>query len=438
MADIKIIKERKFHDAWAFYLFAAFAIGMNTFFLLNSTNIFQEVEKGISTYKFFACFFSNLGFTIGLILLSLLMCFLIPKVLIVGSVFAIPVVSAISFFKFDLANNPNATVIGISMFLINLIFLIMAGFMILSSLTYISLALKAGSKIFFENFFSILAIQIACFLLFFISLIPVALVNADNDVIKALRYMIVLYFCWAWTILSYFMEVLISSIVFFHIKKDESGVIGNSLTNSFYAMGSIAFGALLIAVITTLKVMLASSRSEQPGEKRNIFSVIVSAIAKVLLDILGEIVKFANNIAYPYLAVSGTGYQESVAQSFQVLTSSGYEKIASYYGLGFIVTILTIFSGVSLFYFNSLFLFDALGVSADKNIYAIVLMIVFVALFNILFSLLRSAVMALVFATATCPTELKNYDPKFIEAIEEEKRKSVPRDAAGNEQAAAA
>lgn len=429
MAGANIAKERKFHDAWAFYLFIAFAIGMNTFFLVNTKAPVDEVVKVNNDFHLLQCLGVNFLFTICFLMISLLTCFIIPTATIVASVLALPLASIYVFFKYDLATNENAMVFGIIFFVINLLFLIMAGFMVLSNLNYISLALRAASKIFFANFFGVLFLQIVCFIVFAILVAPAGLVNSDDPIIKQTKYLDILLVAWIGSILSYFMEVFISSVVFFQIKNDKDGVFMNSLTNSCYALGSISFGALLVAIVTVLKAMVADAQESQRRDRanRNPFAMIMMWIASILLEILGEIIKFANNIAFPYLSVNGTGYKESIAQSYQLLISSGFEKIAAYYGVGFVITMMTFFSAFSTFVFNTLVLFPKLSVGDDISlIFGIVLSILFGVLFSVVFSLLRSAVMALIYAMVTCQSELKSYDPKFVEAMEQEKKKNVP------------
>jgi hypothetical protein len=434
MAGANIVKERQFHDAWAFYLFIIFLVGMNTFFLFNSKDVVASVIEFQTEFKILSCFLLNLGFTVAFLLLSLIFCSLIPKFLIVTSVLAIPILSAVSFFSFGLNSIKQSSVIAIVLFVFNFIFLIIAGITILSNLEYLSLALKSASKIFFENFFGIFFLQIFTFLLYFLSLVPVAFVDAkDNQIIGSMRYSAVLLFAWISCILKYFMEVFVSSVVFFHIQKKDQNVFLNSISNSLYALGSIAFGALIAALITVLKAMAndASSPTDANGNprSRNAVNQILLGISRFLLNALESFVKFANNLAYSYLSINGTDYKESVTQSFQSVMSSGYEKIASYWGLDFIIATLSFFFSTVLYLFNTKFLFPALGLSAtDKNgiIYAFVIVILFALLFYLNFSLLKSSVMALIFATITCHEELREYDPKFIETIENEKKKLVP------------
>lgn len=426
-------KERSFHDAWAFYIYLGVAIVLNTFYFLNAGDIPKELGDYFSTYKIAQVVFSNLALAICLLMLSLLCCYFIPKVLIILSVLAVPIISISLFFYNGLDKNEFAGIIGIAIFIINLIFLVLAGFVIFANLDYIAHAMSIGAGIYFSNFLSILLMQIISFFVLILIMTPVFLADSKNDAVNMSRYLAIFLFVWTITITKIFMEVFISSVVLYHLKAPEDGIFSNALNNSTYALGSVSYAALLIAIISSLETMIQEARADQYHRdvSRSRSAAMSLAIAESLLSILGDVVKFANNIAFPYLAINGTGYSESVAQSFQLLVSSNLEKIAAYHGINFVVFLVTLLNSVALFFFNKLFIFEVLvgGKSSDLAYLAITLS-AFIAFFYIMFSLLRSAVMALIYAAAAFNKELKDYSPEFIDLLEEEKKKNVPHDVA--------
>lgn len=417
MANFNIVRERKFHDAWAFYLFLLFLAGMNTVFLMNTSNPTIEVQKFLKNYRIIECFVYNLAITVCLLLASFLLCFLIPKVLIIASLLSVPMTSIIFVKNFNFGDDPTQIIkASVSLSICNFIFLCFAAYFVFSKLNYVSLTLRACSKIFFENIFSILSVQITCIFLFAISLVPVLLINSENEILQVLKYSILLLLLWTKDLLFYFMEVFVSSIVFFHIKKDKKGVFINSLTNSIFALGSVAFASLITALIAFLSALARSVKNNRDDKKKSSLNVIVAAIAECLLKCLGKLVEYANSIAFPYLALYGTNYQESLTSSFHLLSNSAYAHTSSSVGLGFVITLFTFLFGSIVFLFNNLILLKFLAIE-DDGTYCFILALVFTLFFRIMFSLVQSIAVSLMFSAAACPEELKGYDIRFLEAL---------------------
>ena len=437
MAGADILKERKFHDAWAFYLFIIFTIVMDTIYIVTTKQTFNDATTYIVSNKIIQIVLSNFALTLCLILLFLLLSSFAPKALVIGSVLTVPAVSIYYYIRFKVYEGEFALVLSILIFAINLIFLIIAGIVVLVNLEYVSQSLSIASKIFFQNFLSILGVQFICFFVLILLMAPAFLADTSEPVLKILAYASTLLFGWTATIISLFMEVFVSSVVFFHIKNDESGIFGNAFNNSLYALGSISFGALLVAIVFTLKSMIADAKSANTGKNRSIATSIFLSIAEGIVSLLGDVIQFANSIAFPYLSVTGTKYSEAVAQSFQVLTSSGLEKIAAYYSLDFVIITVTLISLYMIFNINNFGILPLMGAGTANDNTTLILSAIFTAGFGFffysLFALLKSAVMSLIYATAACPSELKGYCPEFVELVEKEKKKHVPADASKNQ-----
>ena len=108
---------------------------------------------------------------------------------------------------------------------------------------------------------------------------------------------------------------------------------------------------MIVAIINTLQAMVNDScrRNEERGQRENILTIFLTAVVSFLLELLGDIAKFANSILLPYLSVNGTSYEESVVKSFQLLVNSGMQTISSLYSVGFVIfTINLIFFGSSI------------------------------------------------------------------------------------------
>lgn len=405
---------------------------LNTIYVFNTSNFVEVTVKFYGDYKVGQLLLGNLAFTVSLIALCLLLCYLVPKLLIVLSILLVPAASIASWF-FAAKDSTYSTAIGTVLSIINLIFIIIVSIVILAHLDYIAKVISVASLIFFTNILGILLVITFVTSVFVLLSIPALLVDSTEPIIQNLRYLEILMTSWQFFIALYFVQVFISSIIAAEVQKS-GDVFGTAFANSCYALGSVSYGALLVAVVTTLQVMVqdARNRSRDRNERPNILLAIIGAIAGFLLEILGDIIKFANAIAFPFLSVNGTSYEESVVKSFQILTNSGFEKVASISGVGFVIfTMILSFAGSSML-FNYYFFLDYIGLSGDpaKNVVvSIIVTVLFGFVFGMVFSLLRAAVLALIYTTITMPEETKEFDPEFVEILREKKRQFEPAEA---------
>ncbi|ELA41783.1 uncharacterized protein VICG_01135 [Vittaforma corneae ATCC 50505] len=425
-------REKQFHDSWAFILFMLLTIILNTIYIFNTSNFVDVTVKFYNDYKLGQLLLGNLVFTISIIAFSLVLCYSVPKFLIILSILLVPAASIAAWF-FGAKDSSYSTVVGTVLLIINLIFILIVSIVILSHLDYIAKVISVASLIFFMNILGILLVITFVTSIFVLLSIPALLVDSTEPIIQNLRYLEILMASWQFFIALYFVQVFISSIIAAEVQKS-GDVFGAAFTNSCYALGSISYGALLVAIVTTLQAMIqdARSRNRDRNERPNLLLAITGAIASLLLDILGDIIKFANAIAFPYLSVNGTSYEESVAKSFQILTNSGFEKVASISGVGFVIfTMMLSFFGSSML-FNYYFFLSYIGLSGDPTqniIVSIVVTVLFGFIFGMVFSLLRAAVLALIYTTIAMPDETKEFDPEFVEILNEKKRQFEPAEA---------
>ncbi|KAM0681093.1 hypothetical protein GINT2_000878 [Glugoides intestinalis] len=230
---------------------------------------------------------------------------------------------------------------------------------------------------------------------------------------------------WLLVACIYFIQVYISSVIVSEISnEDESSVFKTSFRNACYALGSISYSSLIVAIIYTLRAMVndAATRNRSRDERPNLFSRILTSIALALLNALGDIAQMANAIALPYLSINGTSYQDSVIKSYQTLTHSEFENVASLMGIDFLIFTMTLLHcGLSVC-FNYHFLIDYLGISpSSKGSVSISISVLFSGVAEILFNLLAFSVIGLIFTIILLPNETKKYEPSFFELLSKKK-----------------
>lgn len=430
--EAKKSNERTFHDSWAFYLFLIFAIVLNTIYLYNTSNIIEVTVQLNSKVNLLALIGLNLLFIIICLLVALLLCYLIPKVMVYLSIIVVPVLLILTTYKY-IKESPSGNSIGIGVAVISLIFILVACMLVLSHIDYISQVISLASKIFFANFFGILFVFLICELLSLILVFPALIVDSTNEIIVAIRYLSLLLFFWEMLIVSYFLEVYVSSVIFNEVNHDGKNIFTTSFKNSCYALGSISYGALLYAILLVLKAMVQEARDNQRNRDRkpNLLAVILTIIAQFFIDLLGQIVKFANELAFPYLSVNGTPYEESVVKAFEMMTSSKIEKLMSLNGISFVVFTVILSFGIGSYLMNFYFILEKAGAKGSENeaiIRSILMGIATASVFGSVFSLMKSAVLSLIYTCVAIPEKIREYDHDFVNLVENKKKELNSKD----------
>lgn len=417
--------ERRFHDSWAFYLYALlYTILSTVLFMYKAPS--SSITSSVESMHLREVLLFNVAFLIAMLSAFLVMCYFVPKLMIYLSVVMLPALSIIAFIK-----APEKAAVGIILGIINIVVLLTVVFQIIGHIDYISKMISVSAGIFFSGMFGVLMVFLFTTTLLVIQLVPAVMVDTTNDIVSYLRYSIVLLESWTILISHYFNHVYMASMVF-NIISGERDAASTSLSNSFYALGSISYGALLLAMITTIKAILSDSSriaSERNRERasRSLFKSIMLAISQAILNILGDAVRFANSFAFPYLSIHGTEYEVSVSKSFHLITSSDMRPITSFSGASFLVTFITMIFMLSNGYMN-FELFSSLGLSFDNKsniIYMGVVSLLFSAVFANIFFLIKSAVLAVVFTAISAPEATAKFDPELIEILNHKRNEMV-------------
>lgn len=424
MANSPSKSERKFHDSWAFYLYAFLCIALNTVFLVFKTPA-SSITGSLENLKLKEVLLYNTLFLLVALTSILMMCYFFPKFMIYLSIIMLPVISIAVVIR-----SPEKRITGIILCILNLIILFMRVILIIKHIEYISKMLSIAAGIFFSNIFGVLTVFLITSTLMAIQLIPALMVDTSNSIVSYLRYIIVLSMSWTIFISYYFNNVYMASVVFNTIS-GERDVFGTSISRSFYALGSVSYGALLLAIITTIRTILsdAENANRRSGKRGggNLLRSIMHSISRFILNILGNIVKLSNTLAFPYLSVHGTGYEESISRSFQLMTSSDLGPLASFSGVDFVVEFFIIVFLLSTAYMN-FELFNSLGLSLDNTdnvVYVILVVLFFWSLFIDILTLMKSAVLAVVFTVIAAPQAVARFDPELTNILDQKKNEMV-------------
>jgi len=105
------------------------------------------------------------------------------------------------------------------------------------------------------------------------------------------------------------------------------------------SLGSIAFGSLIVAVVSALRQMVRMVR-------RNTKHDLVLCLVDCLLRCLERMVRYFNMYAFAHVAIYGTSYMESAQTSFQLMQSKGITALINDDLTGFAVFAGSLIGGV--------------------------------------------------------------------------------------------
>ena len=98
------------------------------------------------------------------------------------------------------------------------------------------------------------------------------------------------------------------------------GSLIRACTTSF---GSICFGSLLVAIITTIRIIAESAARSR---NNNIFVRLFCCFVACILRVMEDILNYFNRYAYTFVSIYGEAYIPSAKRAF---------KLFAHYGFGF-------------------------------------------------------------------------------------------------------
>merc|ERR1719213_523212 len=97
-----------------------------------------------------------------------------------------------------------------------------------------------------------------------------------------------------------------------------------ALTKSF---GSICFGALLVAIVRLLRIMVDSARRQ--ANNRNAAAAVLACLVSCILSIIEDIMEWFNTFAYVQVAVRGLKYTDSCRATAALARTNNFGAVRS-------------------------------------------------------------------------------------------------------------
>lgn len=214
--------------------------------------------------------------------------------------------------------------------------------------------MKVVMKVFNSNLFTIVLGLILVFSLQGFQIILIASLNYDFGKSGTalsehiFQFFFILNFFWTLFNSNYFFQVYNTSVMAFNLYEFSDTSFLTSLKNTLYSLGSICLGGLLIAIVTTLRFFVDRARNDNDrrNENRNLITSILLCIVTILLSVLENFLEFQNSLTFPYIAIHGKKYSESVKESFDFIERESPVGIA---GIAALQMSLSIFSILIVF-----------------------------------------------------------------------------------------
>ena len=312
-----ISKSRKFHDSWAFILYAISFLGFSTYAIVKEKSFSLDLSFAEPVIK-------NALFCSIVVLAAITINFLgfrfIPVLFLKATAFTFPfvLIATLFFFKFH----------AMSLFY-SLFAIFFWAVFVYRNWVYFGVMAKTmcvGVKIMLSNFFTTLIGIIMCLSLIILQIFLMTQLRIElslhhekmQDNIFTFFYVLNLF--WTLSNAIYFFKVYITSVVSYNLVEfGEHSRMSSVIKNSMYALGSICFAGLVVAVVSTLRFFVDQERDRRSNNRdRNGLVSIILCLMAVLLSVLEDIIEFINALTLPYIAVHGEGYIESVKKSYDI------------------------------------------------------------------------------------------------------------------------
>lgn len=411
---------RKFHDAWAAILYVLYSLFMLTVVIMISEN--PDYGMLISKINPKVLMFSTIFIVIQYMVLLLCLLYCAATFMHISCI-ALPVLSIVMAFI-------GGNVVGIVMAcLFGFMALALYFFVYMKRIKYAAIITQKAVQVVSNNFLTIFAgflISNVAYTVLNYILFTVMLTHKDeNYESNFFVFAVALFAFWNAFTIIYGMRVFISSTVALHYLVEGAGKFGQAITNTLYASGSVCFGALLIAIVSALRLLV--SQNQQDARRRG-ESAIMAVILGFILDVLRDFIDYSNQWAFSYIALTGESYLKATKGSWSTLMRGGNKIISSYLAeqvLGLISFIFACLYGYGLYYMTikNTSTFDDLVKDKQKVLSLIFLVICYININTFMYAIYESAVKAMLFTHALFPIEVKKKDPEFISKLETESAK---------------
>lgn len=403
---------RKFNDAWAVVLYVVFTAAVLCFLFFQSAQqnyleLLKHFDMKILVFTFvytFASFFLQLA------------CLLFfPGPAMHAACIGMPFVSmAMALYSGQGYAVFMAVVFGI-------LALVLYVFVLRKHIRYAAAIVASAANVIVKNIFAVtttLVLSTTAFLclLYFFCANSLGYAS-DNGRLSLL--LVTGFFVLAWTfyVVYYFLRVFISSVVIvYFVYAQGVSRAAEALRNSLYAVGSICFGALIIAIVTVLRALVDRERDRSRGA-----SGIFYVVALFLIDILHDLIAYSNEWAFCYVALTGRPYVAATKESWKIIVRPDNRCITNSTILSMLLGLFTFTLTVG-YAFGVYVLVDARLSSELKMVSSIFLVLTYAFFANGISAIFDAGVKGLLFGYTTFPAEIRAKDEAVADAIEEQRK----------------
>ena len=159
--------------------------------------------------------------------------------------------------------------------------------------------------------------------------------NGGDAVVNVTMVALLLSFYWTAQAITYIVHMTISGVVgvwyfLYPHAVPPSPVTGALRRATTYSLGSVALGALVLAVVKTMRAVLNFILSKR-GEMRDRSPVLdfVIWLAECLLSVLDSVLQYLNTYAYTRCAVYGETYMEASKNSLGMMKARGLDAVVN-------------------------------------------------------------------------------------------------------------
>ncbi|TBU17374.1 hypothetical protein CWI40_010250 [Ordospora colligata] len=402
-------KERKFHDAWAFILYIILTLTTSITLVKVSTEIPLDADVILPA----------LAVNVGIMIFMLTLIYLGFRYAADGLIFTVNVlIPVLMLIASIFTMNPVLIFVVAAYACVSLLFYFWS---IKPVLPLMTISIQTGAKIISANLFKcILLIMLSVFLIIFQGVVFTGVIgNGDDGIVALSAIMFILNNIWTLFNIMYLMQTIISGIVVGHLL-DGEGSFTEASRNGLMALGSISFAGLVISIIKTARILVQNNmdRNRETGAGN-----ILNAIALVILSSLESLINTANELAFPYLALHGTNYRDSMSGAFNLIQERQGVTLLT----NIVMETIVVFCCIQFVYIlihGDVLLFKALGIdkvssSMAATITAIGLPVI-IFTYNFL-SVFSSSTLALVYTYIESPSLIEKSEPEFAKAMESAK-----------------
>jgi hypothetical protein len=204
-------------------------------------------------------------------------------------------------------------------------------------------------------------------------------------------------------------------------------VVSSLYRSMTYSFGSIAFGSLVQALVTALRVLVENARAQRQNNQGNQeCAAMLLCILDCILSLLEDIVEYFNQWAYVFVGIYGYSYLESGKKVVELFRARGWTSIITNslvgYVLAFSMFTIAIVTGLTALVIDAMVtkghtlgkdeLSYIFGPLPGHGYYAFFLgLIIGIAVSSVMINVVKGAVNCLIVCFADAPAKLEDNHP---------------------------